>query len=43
MASKRDRDEHGVVVQALEELESVVNRDNDSLKVQVATLLATAQ
>lgn len=42
MASKRDREEHGVV-QALQELESVADRNNDSLKVQVATLLATVQ
>ena len=31
------------MLQALQELESVVGRDNDSLKVQVATLLATVQ
>ena len=28
------------MVQALQELESVVDRDNDSVKVQVASLLA---
>ena len=41
MASKRNREVQGVVP-ALHELESVADRDNDSLKVQVATLLATA-
>ena len=36
MASKREREEDNAVFKALQELESVIDRDSDTLKIQVS-------
>ncbi len=36
MAGKREREEDNAVFKALQELESVIDRDSDTLKIQVS-------